>query len=221
LRSNGATRHSPSAPGARGLDRTDRRGRPTRQRGCGICDRRRRRSLCADESAAGGGGEVVQLLLLLAGILGALCRVLLLHRHAPTRASQQGPHLASRRGVSARDGAPFGELVPRGAGARGWRAVWLALHEDRRAAIGVLGTVPSLLDLFAGSSPALVLHRVVRPNRNKSFFYRNFMTKLKISLCEVAILLLHKNNEVEINFTFFKFELVKSRLFDSLFLKMN
>jgi hypothetical protein len=62
---------------------------------------------------------------------------------------------------------------------------------------------------------------VVRPNRNKSFFYRNFMTKLKISLCEVAILLLHKNNEVEINFTFFKFELVKSRLFDSPFLKLN
>jgi hypothetical protein len=133
----------------------------------------------ADESAAGSGGEIVQFLLLLAGILGALRRVLL-HRHAPAHAdaaalvnllleSANKVRIVRASVVPAlvkvlRSGSSSPEAREHAAGALfGWCCT---------SAIGVLGVVPSLLDLLAEPSLALALHGVVRPNRNELFFLR-------------------------------------------------
>jgi hypothetical protein len=42
-----------------------------------------------------------------------------------------------------------------------------------------------------------------------------------MSICEAPILLLHENSEVRANFTFFKAELLKLRVFGKPFLKLT
>ncbi|CAD6219469.1 unnamed protein product [Miscanthus lutarioriparius] len=97
-------------------------------------------------------------------LLGALRRVLLLPRHAAARVDAAAALVnlslspptrcasCARGGAGARRGAPLGRVGARGAGARGGALFGLALNEDNRAAIGVLGAVPPLLDLL--TSPA-------------------------------------------------------------------
>ncbi|GJM98897.1 hypothetical protein PR202_ga15949 [Eleusine coracana subsp. coracana] len=98
-------------------------------------------------------------------LLGALRRVLLLHRHAPARAHACAALVnlslePSNKVRIVRAGAvPALVEVLRSPGsvpeAREHAAgalFGLALHEDNRAAIGVLGAVPPLLDLLASSS---------------------------------------------------------------------